>query len=296
MELEVTNDSLTVFKALASSVRVKIIQELSVKDMSVTQLKQKLHLSGPIVLMHLQKLEDAGIIGCRREGHNKISFLKVENINIHLPRRLFKKFSKHKIELPVGQYTAFKAVPTCGLAGPTGYIGQIDTPAYFMDSQRVKAGIVWLAKGFVEYQAPNLLKPDQKLEMLVLSTELGSEFPYANNNWPSDITLSINGVDVGTWTAPGDFADVRGKYTPAWVQDNFNQYGLLKTITITEAETLLDGQFFSPVTLSDLNTRNDTYVIKFEVKDDAKHQGGLTIFGKGFGNYDQDIQMDLFYS
>ncbi|MCO7126022.1 metalloregulator ArsR/SmtB family transcription factor [Sporolactobacillus shoreicorticis] len=296
MELEITNDSLSVFKALASSVRVKIIQELSTKDMSVTQLKQKLNLSGPIVLMHLKKLEDAGIIGSRREGHNKVSFLKVENINIHLPRRLFKEFSRYEIELPVGQYTAFSAAPSCGLAGSTGYIGQIDTPAYFMDSQRINAGIVWLAKGFLEYQAPNLLKADQKLEMLVLSVELGSEFPYANNNWPSDITFSINGIDIGTWIAPGDFGDVRGKYTPDWVQDNFNQYGLLKTIRITEAETLLDGQYFSPVTLSDLNTHNDTYVIRFEVKNDAKHQGGLTIFGSGFGNYDQNIRMDLFYS
>jgi predicted transcriptional regulator len=29
------------------------------------------------------------------------------------------------------------------------------------------------------------------------------------------------------------------------------------------------------------------------VKDDAKHRGGLNIFGRGFGNYDQDITMRL---
>ena len=40
--------------------------------------------------------------------------------------------------------------------------------------------------------------------------------------------------ELGTWTSPGDFADIRGKYTPDWYPDNLNQYGLLKTIRITK--------------------------------------------------------------
>ena len=33
--------------------------------------------------------------------------------------------------------------------------------------------------------------------------EVSSEFPFSNNNWPSDITFSLNGVELGTWTSPG---------------------------------------------------------------------------------------------
>ena len=33
-----------------------------------------------------------------------------------------------------------------------------------------------------------------------------------------------------------------------------------------------------------------------EVPDDAKNVGGLTIFGKSFGNYNQDINVRINYS
>ena len=33
-----------------------------------------------------------------------------------------------------------------------------------------------------------------------------------------------------------------------------------------------------------------------EVAEDAAHVGGLTIFGKGFGNYNQDISVRINYS
>ncbi len=46
--------------------------------------------------------------------------------------------------------------------------------------------------------------------------ELSSEVPGTSADWPSDITLAINGNDVGTWTSPGDFGDKRGVFTPDW--------------------------------------------------------------------------------
>jgi predicted transcriptional regulator len=33
-----------------------------------------------------------------------------------------------------------------------------------------------------------------------------------------------------------------------------------------------------------------------EVPDTAEHVGGLTIFGKSFGNYNQDIEVRMSYS
>ena len=32
------------------------------------------------------------------------------------------------------------------------------------------------------------------------------------------------------------------------------------------------------------------------IEEDADHVGGLTLFGKSFGNYGQDIQVRLYYS
>ncbi|MCH4171581.1 MAG: helix-turn-helix domain-containing protein [Lactobacillus sp.] len=296
MDLDISPDALNVYKALASSVRIDIIQALSEKRLSVQELSQQLHLSSAIILMHLNKLADANIIGFERTGHKKISYLKVDNINIHFPQTIYPAFAVYDTQVPVGQFTKYAVTPSCGLAGKTDYIGKVDNPTYFMSPDRIKAGMIWWTAGFVEYQFPNYLEADDHLEMLDLSMELGSEFPFSNNVWPSDITFYINNVEVGTWTSPGDFSDIRGKYTPDWVPDNVNQYGQLKVLRITDHGSYLDGQPFTDVSIADLAWQEPTFTVRFAIKPDAKHQGGCTIFGQNFGNYNQDIQMKLFHS
>lgn len=297
MQLDLTDASLPAYKALASSIRLKIIRLLSSNiRMNVTDLAVQLNLSPAIILMHLNKLETAGLIGFEKKGHNKISRLKVDEIYVRFPKKIYPAFKVYETQIPVGQYTDFSVQPSCGLAGDKDYIGKVDNPSYFMSPERMKAGMVWFSNGFLEYQAPNLLNSNGHLEMLDLSVELGSEFPFSNNVWPSDITFFINNVEIGTWTSPGDFADVRGRYTPAWVPDNVNQYGIQKIVRITDHGSYLDGRPFTGVSLNSLDTNRQTFTIRFEVKENAVNQGGCTIFGKGFGNYDQDISFKIFYS
>ncbi len=57
MQLDISNESLPVYEALASSVRLKIIQLLSLNKMSVKELASELGLSSAIVTMHVKKLE-----------------------------------------------------------------------------------------------------------------------------------------------------------------------------------------------------------------------------------------------
>lgn len=296
MQLDISNNSLLVYKALANPMRLKIIQILAHERLNVKEIAEKLGISNTITLKHLQLLADAGIINFEKEGHNKISRLKVDNISVRFPERIYPSFEVHESNIPVGHYTDFSVEPSCGLAGKTDYIGKVDNPTYFMDPHRMEAGMIWFSNGFVEYQAPNFLAQNEHLEMLDLSMELGSEFPFSNNVWPSDITFFINEVEIGTWTSPGDFSDTRGKYTPAWVPDNVNQYGIQKILRITDHGTYLDGQPFTDVSLNNLDTSQQTFKIRFAIKPDAVNNGGCTIFGKGFGNYDQDINMKLFYS
>ena len=56
MQLDISQDSLPVYEALASSVRLTIIQLLSKKKMSVKELASELGLSSAIVTMHVKKL------------------------------------------------------------------------------------------------------------------------------------------------------------------------------------------------------------------------------------------------
>ena len=80
-------------------------------------------------------------------------------------------------------------------------------------------------------------------------------------------------------------------FTPEWWPQNWNQYGLLKLLVINHK-----GTFISDITTSELKL-DYTSTIRFRiaVEEDSAHVGGLTIFGKSFGNYDQDIVVSINY-
>ncbi|MDU5946544.1 MAG: transcriptional regulator, partial [Paenibacillus macerans] len=117
-----------------------------------------------------------------------------------------------------------------------------------------------------------------------------------NNNYPSDITFALNEVKLGTWTSPGDYGDQRGRFTPDWWPQYTNQYGLLKQLRVTDEGTYMDGVKLSGVTLNDVDIRRKQWTLRISVEDDAQHQGGVTLFGKGFGNYDEHLVVELVYA
>ncbi|MCX4319297.1 MAG: transcriptional regulator, partial [Lachnospiraceae bacterium] len=111
------------------------------------------------------------------------------------------------------------------------------------------------------------------------------------------IRFYLNDICIGTWTSPGDFGDVKGIFTPEWWPPNWNQYGLLKLIIINKKGTFIDGLKISDVTINDFNLDyRSSLRLKMAIEEDADHVGGLTLFGKSFGNYGQDIQVRLYYS
>jgi predicted transcriptional regulator len=58
----------------------------------------------------------------------------------------------------------------------------------------------------------------------------------------------------------------------------------------------MDGQQISDTTLEELRLEKHFWTLRFAVEDDAVHVGGMTLYGTGFGNYNQDIQIRLYYS
>lgn len=296
MQTEIKLDDLVVYEALASDVRLKIIQLLSKEKMNIKQIANELDLSSAIITMHIKKLEAANIIKTEKVGQMKISSLKVDKIEINFPEKIFNAFDTKETSIPVGHFTDYDIKPTCGLASVHDFIGYVDEPKYFLDPERMNAQILWFSEGFIEYKTANFLNKDEKLEMLEISFEISSEFPFSNNNWLSDITFSLNDIELGTWTSPGDYADIRGKLTPDWYPDNLNQYGLLKTIRVMNHGTYMDGEPLSDITIKDIPSDASVWRLRFEVKEDAENVGGCTLFGKGFGNYDQDIRVKVYYT
>lgn len=290
---------LPLYEALASEVRLKIISLLSEQSLNVKQLASALDLSSAIVTMHVKKLEKAGLVSTqmiRKDGGtHKMCTLAQTRISIELPTITPHTSKSHEVLIPIGHYSEFEVHPTCGLSTPDRVIGQFDDPRYFYTSERMNAGILWLGYGYLEYKLPNYLLPSQKVSAIEITLELGSEAPGYNENWPSDIFFKVNGTEIGVWTSPGDYGAERGRFSPAWWGDPVNQYGLLKVIRVDDTGTWVDGQKLSSVTLQQISIDRHVWTLTLGVREDAEHVGGLTLFGKGFGNYSRDISFKTFY-
>ncbi len=286
------------YEALASEVRWGIMSLIADKEMNVKDIAERLELSSSIITMHIRKLEQAGLIGSRRArlngGTHKMCFLKQKRVEIELPSASQSSRIREQ-SISVGHYTAFEVHPTCGLGTHEMEIGVWDDPRYFLDPERVNAAILWFGWGYVEYKTPNYLLTDQSVSAIEISMEIASEAPGLRDNWPSDIEFTFNGVSLGTWTSPADFGRAaRGKYTPDWWHRNVNQYGLLKTIRIDASGTFIDKERMSGVTLSDIKLWDPFWTLRFAVDEQAVNIGGLTLYGAGFGNHDQDIVIRVY--
>lgn len=299
MKLDLTDRSLSVYEALASPVRLHILRLLAEQPMNVKELAAAVGLTSAIMTMHVRKLNEAGLITTEmtpgKSGLQKICSLAVTGAEIEFLTGGSAARKSHRLEIPIGHYSDFRIEPTCGLATVEKMIGHFDDPRYFWDQERIHAAILWFGKGFIEYKAPNFLLSSQEPKELTLTMEIASEAPGTNDHYPSDHTFTLNGVKLGTWTSPGDYGDARGKYTPAWWPRQINQYGLLKQLRITDEGTFIDGTKLSNITLQDVDIRRPQWTIRLSVEEDALHQGGLTLFGKGFGNYNEHLVVELFY-
>lgn len=295
-------EGLELFKALGSDVRVQILNILLTNsNMTMNQLANELNLSNGAITGHIKKLEECGLISTSNEssvhGNSKVCSVVQDKILIELEQPI-DYTNVFTTDIKVGQFTSYDIMPTCGLANASNVIGEFDDVRYFAHPSRFDAEIMWFTKGYVEYTVPNLIPTGNKINQVSVSAELSSEAPGIDNNWPSDISVYINGVKIGIWTSPGDFGgDIHGMFTPDWWPSNWNQYGLVKLFVVNKHGSFIDGLKISNVTLDDLKLDNISNIsLRFAVEEDSKHVGGLTIFGSSFGNYAQDIRVNLNYA
>ena len=143
---------------------------------------------------------------------------------------------------------------------------------------------------------PCVIPRNAVITRINISAELSSEAPGSNAEWPSDLHFFLGDVLLGVWTSPGDFGRTPGIYTPSWWDPNWNQYGLLKFLSVNDTGTFIDGVRVSDVSLKDLNiSAGSGIMLKLSVGPDSVHQGGLTLYGRSFGNYPQDIIVRMQY-
>lgn len=295
-----TEETVRFCKALSSPLRVEMLQYiLSHEETSPNDLAEAFSVSRAAVTQNLHLLAEAGLVGLTsynsRTSQKKTCYLRDNKFVITLGENPSADVS-YQSEIPIGQYTNYQVFPTCGIATSDFLIGQEDDPRYFDSPQRTDAGILWFTKGFVEYRLPNYLREGNVPTELQISLELSSEAPGHAMNWPSDISLWLNGTLLCTWRSPGDFGEKKGIYSPEWWITGWNQYGLLKLFTVNKDGTFVDGFQVGDVTIDDLAISSTSEMrFRIGITEDAENPGGVTIFGRGFGNYDQNIRMRMIF-
>lgn len=299
-ELINSDETIILCKALSSPLRMNMLRLLSKnQQINLNELAEQLNVTNGAISQQIKILMDAGLVDITyasgKRGSQKICFLKEHKFLIDILSEV-KPDNMYQIEIPIGSYTKYSVYPTCGIATTKSMIGEVDDPRYFDAPERTDAGILWLSKGYIRYRIPNYLKANHKIEKLQFSFEISSEAPGVCEDWPSDIYFHLNGTLLGYWTSPGDYGAVKGLYTPPWWFPNWNQYGLLKLLTINDEGTYIDGRKISDINIDTLNLDFKSDIIfQLGVPDEAENIGGMTLFGKGFGNYNQDINVRVIF-
>ncbi len=298
LDLNDVENTTLVGKALSSEVRLNILKYLIQHSANISEIATEFNLPQSSAAMHVKVLEDAGMIIVHEKpglrGSQKVCGIIFEDIYLNVFRHILAENKTNVIKVPmsIGNYFDFDAKGNCGLVSEQGYLGIEDSPAIFFSNERSKAQLLWFNEGYVEYRFPTNLLKGKKISEISFSFEICSEAPGYQNDWPSDITVSINGTEVATITAPGDFGDRRGLLNPEWWGDTMTQYGLLKKIRVNELGCFENEVKCAENTLESLISTEKSFIsFRLEVKSDAVHVGGMNLFGERFGDYAQALVM-----
>ena len=296
-----------VANALNAPTRRKILSLLTANSYTIQEIADRLNMSLSNTSFHVKFLQKAGLVNLTqnhsKRGNEKIVALEKHCLEILFINEAENSFpsSSHAFstELPVGSFTLFDIVPPCGIADADGnLIGAEALPDIFYNYKRIKGEIIWFTEGYLEYHVSNTAIKNKVLEALQISCEVCSECANYNNSFKSDITFWMNDKEIGTYTSPGDFGGRSGKYTPKSWPAASTQYGMLVQIRIDEMGVWINQvNVSSEISIDDFAfiTKEKCLRFKLGVKKNAKYAGGLNLFGRNFGDFQQGIRISATY-
>jgi predicted transcriptional regulator len=301
MDLNVTEENVGFFQALASETRIKIIKILRHEEKNVKDLAEMLGASSTIIAKHVNKLEEAGIIKSRNisatRGLQKVCKLDIEKVSLYFESDFNKSGKIKHISIPIGSYSSYNFKPTCGIASTESIIGNYDDPRYFSNPEHYKANLLWFTDGWIEYPLPSYIFDCKSIKSIKFSMEICSEYPECKSDYKSDIYFSLNKKPIGRWTSPGNPSGRRGRYNPIWWIMG-SEYGYKIEIIIDETGTQLNGEKVTDAKIADikfLEKKDSILKIVAPPIGKTENSGGFTIFGKGFGDHDINLELEIEY-
>lgn len=289
-------------KALSSDVRLQILKLLNEKPRTLSEICNILDLQSSSCAFHMDLLEQAKLIRVDYSQKTKKTIKWFSYGDKKLVISLRSPFNDKKQEvfsgsIGIGDYVDAKFSKECGFASCEEQLLEGEPKKAFIP-ERNKAQILWSSGAcFVEYAFPSDFLDKGEVEKFMFSLEICSEARGYNDDFPSDITFSLNGKELCTYTALGDYGDRYGKYTPAWWYKESTKYGQLVTVVLSKNGVTLNGRVVNgDLSLNDVFSREDEKaVLRVEVKPDAEHIGGFNLFGEKFGDFNQSIVYTVIY-
>jgi predicted transcriptional regulator len=293
-------------RALSSPVRIQMIRLVNKRNMLASEIATELGLPLSSTIFHLKILEEAKLV---ERIHSTKQKGTLHWYTYGLPKKTIvylREIDGNKLQrnhLPythsvnIGDYIEAEFAAFCGIATERDHIME-NSPHQAFLSGRHNAQIIWSnGYGSLSYAFPNDFTLNGNLSEISFSLEICSEARGFNSDYPSDITFSVNDIEVCIFTSPGDYGDRYGKFTPPWWYPESTKYGLLTNISIRDRGVFLNEKLVNKtIGLADLNLSNGhKMTFKLEVKKDAQHAGGFNIFGDKFGDYAQHINFTATY-
>lgn len=291
-------------RAIYAPARIQIINLLYERPRLLSDIADKLDMPISSVAFHLKVLQEAGLIGVdytsKSGGALKWYTYTFPEMTILMKDTRGKNSILPKpftVDINVGDYIDAHFNEHCGIASVDGMIMECD-PKDIFTPKRHNAQLIWTkGVGHVTYALPNGFTENGKIAEINFSLEICSEATGYNQSYPSDITFWINGVELCTFTSPGDFGNRYGKYTPEWWFAESTKYGIMTTVAVRDDGVYLNEKCVCKnITLNNLKLNDgDRITLKIGVKKDAENIGGFNIFGEKFGDYAQAIRFNAVY-
>ena len=191
--------------ALASTDRIRILKGIMYYPKSISTLSNETGIPISTVSRYAQDLAEAGLISITYQpgikGHTKFCAQETLSCNFVFDAQLFSRpdYGQREFvtEMPIGMFSSCTVTPPCGMLGAVEPLAIKDNPAAFFSPQRMNAECIWFNTGMLGYTfpVPAEFMHERTMQSLSFSFEVCSEANNYNVNWPSDITVLINGVD-----------------------------------------------------------------------------------------------------